>query len=206
MTRVAYDPSFPVVASWALEFAPVSVAVVMMQASGNEHFCIASRAWFFEELANCLGEVREVFPWRIASHLIPPEPDKFKIWEQIFHDQALNNIEHAPDMPDNRRMLLTQLFLRRLHVDTAPRPWELEGNNASLLDALNGYRVKELSSHAEVFTLNVLGTHEQYLTRALEHYAAHAQLRRAPRWLPGQDYKNHDAAVIAGLPRSAAHA
>lgn len=197
--RVGYDASFPVCAAWALEFAPVNVSVVFMQSDGNEHFCVASRSWFFEELARCIAEVREVFPWRVTEHLIPPEA-KPRVWETIFRDQRLLNVKHAPDMPQNQRMLLTQRFLPRLHIDTLPRAWDESGNNAELVDSLNGYRVKELASHADAFTMNVLGTHEQYLSRALEHYAAHEfeDAERSAVWGPPPDYTMHDKAVIAG--------
>jgi hypothetical protein len=194
--RVGYDASYPVSAAWALEFAPVNVSVVLMQCNGNEHFCIGSRTWFFAELADCIAEVRETFPWRIAEHILPPE-DEPRVWELVFTDQRLLNTEHAPQLPDNKRMLLTQRFLRRLHIDTMPRAWDEDGNNAALIDSLNGYRVKELASHADVFTMNPLGTHEQYLSRAVEHYAAW-EFRGAPtaQWSKPLDYSQHDKAVI----------
>lgn len=196
--RVAYDAAFPVSAAWALEFAPVNVSVLFMQTNGNEHFCIASRSWFFEELARCLAECREVFPWRVTEHLLPPEEEPH-VWLRVFRDQRLYNAQHAPRLPDNKRMLITQRFLPRLHVDTTPREWDEDGNNALLIDSLNGYRVKELASHSDVFTMNVLGTHEQYLTRALEHYAAQEFLRPSDeQWSPPPDYRLHDKAVIAG--------
>jgi hypothetical protein len=183
-------------AAWALEFAPVNVSVVFMQTDGNEHFCIASRSWFFEELARCLAEIRETFPWRVAEHLLPPEKEP-RVWSAIFEDQRLLNTEHAPEYPDNKRMLLTQRFLRRLHVDTLPRPWDEDGNNATLVDSLNGYRVKELASHSDVFTMNVLGTHEQYLSRAVEHYAAWEFVgASAAKWSKPPNYSQHDRAVI----------
>lgn len=196
MNRVGYDAAFPVVASWALEFAPVNVSVVMLQSDGNEHYAIASRSWFFDELARCVPELREVFPWRVAIHLLPPEKEP-RVWEGVFADLRLLNTEHAPELPDNKRMLITQRFLPRLHIDTQPRAWDEDGNNALLVDSLNGYRVKELASHTDVFTMNVLGTHEQYLARALEHYAAwdwHAS--RASAWNKPQDYSQWDRAVI----------
>jgi hypothetical protein len=169
-----------------------------MQTDGNEHFCIASRSWFFEELARCIAEVREVFPWKTAEHLIPPEDEPFA-WERIFREQQLHNTEHAPRLPANQLMLVAQRFLPRLHIDTEARAWEPDGNNSLLVDSLNGYRVKELSSHTDVFTMNVLGTHEQYLTRALEHYAAHEFANPAGEKLgPPPDYRLHDRAVIAG--------
>lgn len=196
--RRGYDARLPVSASWALEFAPVNVSVVFIQTDGNEAFCIGSRTWFFDELSDCVAEIRERFPWRVSEHVLPPESAP-RIWELAFNDLRLFNVEHAPAYDDNRRMFLTQRFLRRLHIDTAPRPWENnEGNNADLIDSLNGYRVKELASHSEVFTMNVLGTHEQFLTRALEHFAAWEYLTAAAPWGPPPDYSKHDKAVIAG--------
>lgn len=196
--RRGYDSGFPVSASWALEFAPVNVSVLFMQTDGNEHYAIASRSWYFEELANCLAEVREVFPWRVSEHVLPPEEEP-RLWRQTFTDYRLLNTVYAPKWPDAKRMLVTQRLLRRLHIDTVPRPWDEEGNNELLVDSLNGYRVKELASHADVFTLNVLGTHEQYLTRALEHYAAREYANPIRfEWGPAPNYTQHDKAVIAG--------
>lgn len=196
MRSVAYDAAFSVSASWALEFAPVNVSVVFMQSDGNEHFCIASRSWFFEELARCLAAIREEFPWRVSAHILPPEKEP-RVWEGVFHDQRLLNTEHAPELADAKRMLLTQRFLPRLHIDTKPRPWDEDGNNTLLVDSLNGYRVKELASHTDVFTMNILGTHEQYLARALEHYAAWDwQSSRSSTWNKPQDYSRWDRAVI----------
>lgn len=197
MRRVGYDSAFRVSAAWALEFAPVNLSVVFMQSDGNEHFCIASRSWFFDELARCIAETLETFPWRVAEHLIPPESEP-RVWARVFEEQRLHNVEHAPELEANKRMLVTQRFLRRLHIDTQPRPWDEDGNNALLVDSLNGYRVKELASHTDVFTMNPLATHEQYLARALEHYAAwdfHGGGMR-PAWGRPQDYGNHDRGVI----------
>lgn len=195
MRRVGYDSAFPVSASWALEFAPVNVSVVMFQCDGNEHFAIGSRSWFFEELAGCIAQLREEFPWRVAEHILPPEKDP-RVWELCFTDQRLFNTVHAPELPDNKRMLLTQRFLRRLHIDTQPRPWDEDGNNALLVDSLNGYRVKELANHSDVFTMNILATHELYLARALEHYAAWEWREgSAPEWSTPVNYAAHDKAV-----------
>ncbi len=194
--RASYDARFPVSAAWALEFSPVNVSVVFMQCDGNEHFCIASRSWMFEPIADCVAELRTLFPWKVTEHILPPEPEP-RVWELVFTDLRLLNTEHAPELPDAKRMILAQRFLSRLHVDTLPRPWEPDGNNGLLVDSLNGYRVKELASHSDVFTMNVLGTHEQYLTRALEHYAAW-EWRGAPSasWGKPQDYSQSDRAVI----------
>lgn len=198
--RAGYDAAFPVMATWALEFAPVNVSVVFLQADGNEYFAIASRSWFFEELARCLAEIREVFPWRVAEHVLPPEAEPF-VWRRMFEDQKLHNTQHAPKLADNQRMLVTARFLRRLHIDTVPRAWDEDGNNALLVDSLNGFRVKELAAFADVFTVNPLGTHEQYLSRALEHFAALELERPLEEWGPAPNYANHDRAVIAAGAR-----
>lgn len=191
--RVAYDAALSVHAAWALEFAPVNVSVVFFQADGNEHFVIGSRSAFFLELPAFVAEVRETFPWRTHEHILPPETDL--IWHRLFTGLGLSNIRHAPDMPDNKRMLTTQLFLSRVSIDSVSRPWDEDGNNALLIDSLNGYRVKELASHSDVFTMNVVATHEQYLTRAVEHYAAwHSQRRHG--WRKPPDYRQHDRGVI----------
>lgn len=196
MKRVGYNAGHMVTAAWALEFAPVNVSVVMFQTDGNEHFCIGSRSWFFAELADCVAELREAFPWRVGEHVLPPEKEP-RVWEGIFEDLRLFNTEHADELPDNRRMLLTQQFLRRVHIDTQPRPWDEDGNNALLVDSLNGYRVKELASHSDVFTMNILGTSEQYLARALEHYAVWAwKAGAASQWSKPLDYSQQDRTVI----------
>lgn len=196
MRRQGYDPVFPVSAAWALEFAPVNLSVVFVQRDGNEHFVIGSRSWFFDELGACLAEIREAFPWRVSEHVLPPE-DEPRVWELAFADARLLNTEHAPALPDGKRMMLTQRLLARVHIDTAVRAWEPDGNNSLLLDSLNGYRVKELASHSDAFTMNILGTHEQYLSRALEHYAAWDwRGGSADKWGRAPDYSLHDRAVI----------
>lgn len=197
--RAGYDAAFPVSATWALEFAPVNVSVLFMQRDGNQHQCIGSRSWFFGELADCVAESREVFPWRVSRHLIPP--DEHGVWLTVFQRLELHNVEHAPAFPDNQRMLIAQLFLSRLSIDTASRQWEPDGNNALLVDSLNGYRVKELASHSDAFTLNPLGTHEQYLTRALEHYAAWDWRRPAASWGPKPDYSKDDRRQVKAWGR-----
>lgn len=198
--RVAHDSRFSVSAAWALEFAPVNVSVVFMQSNGFEHYCIGSRSWMFEELADCVAEVRSEFPWRVAVHVIPPEPDTTRpaVWGPIFEELGLYP-ERAPVIDDVKRMLLAQRLLSRLYIDTAPRPFVKNGeaNNQLLIDSLNGYRMKELSGFAGVYTMNPLATHERYLTRALEHYAAW-DWRGAPEraWGPRPDYTQSDRAVI----------
>lgn len=197
--RAGYDAAFPVSAAWALEFAPVNVSVLFVQRDGNEHACIASRSWFFAELADCIAEVREVFPWRCSRHILPP--DDSGIWRTIFERLELRNSESAPRLADNQRMLITQLFLPLLSIDTASRPWEPEGNNATLIDSLNGYKVKELASHTDAFTMNILGTHDQYLTRALEHYAAWDWRRPAADWGKKPDYSSDDKRLVKAWTR-----
>lgn len=197
--RAGYDAAFPVSASWALEFAPVNLSVLFMQRDGNEHRCIGSRSWFFAELADCIAEAREVFPWRVSRHLIPP--DEKGVWRQMFERLELFNAWNVPAFPDNQRMLLTQQFLSRLTIDTASRPWEPDGNNSTLIDSLNGYKVKELASHSDAFTMNILGTHEQYLTRALEHYAAWDWRRPASTWGPKVDYSKDDKRLVKAWRR-----
>lgn len=203
--RGSFDARYPVYASWALEFAPVNVSVVFMQPRDADFLCIASQSWFFETLALCIARVRSDFPWVVSTHVLPPEegPALKRIWQRVFEDLRVYNVAHAPDMEDGKRMLLAQQFLSRLSIDTTPRPWD-ETNNAVLLDSLNGYRVKELASHADSFTTNVLGTHEQYLTRALEHFAAWEwknPTSSKTTWGPAPNYAQHDRAVIAGGAR-----
>src|SRR5690606_29036770 len=117
-------------------------------------------------------------------------------WELAFADQGILQCAHAPALPDGKRMTLTQRLLPRLEIDTVPRAWAPGGNNAILVDSLNGYRVKELASHSDVFTLNILATHEQYLARAVEHYAAHGWRAGRSGWGRPVDYSSYDRAVI----------
>lgn len=194
--RRGYDAALPVTAAWALEFTPVNVSVVFMQRAGNEYVCIGSRSWMFEAIGDCVAEIRTGFPWRVAEHVLPPEREP-RVWQEIFGDMRVFNVEYAPELDDRARMVITQRMLPSLYIDTAPRPWE-EGrqNNEMLIESLNGYRMKELASHSDVFTLNVLSTHEQYLTRALEHYAAWARLEPARPWGPRPDYTEADRGII----------
>src|SRR5690606_23497929 len=131
--------------------------------------CIGSKSWPFELLATCIAEVRTLFPWRVATHVLPPDNDP-PIWQQVFADQHIQRVEQIYPVPDQTRIVLTQRLLPRMRVDTAPRPWEPQGNNTLLLDSLNGYSVTE-SARPETFTLHIAPTFEQYLTRAVENYA-----------------------------------
>ena len=197
-----YDASFPVFAAWALEFAPVNVSVVLVQPRGADFLCIGSRSWFFESLPDCVAKVQSGYPWRVSKHVLPPEEPP-RIWEALFADLCVYNVEHAPNLQTGQRILLTQAFLSRLTIDTQPRPWD-ETNNAELLDSLSGYRVKELASEHDVYTTNVLGSHEQYLARALEHFAAREwkkPARGAAGWGRPPDYSKHDRSVIVGARR-----
>jgi hypothetical protein len=170
-----------------------------MQRDGNEHRCIASRSWFFAELADCIAETREVFPWRVSRHLIPPDAEG--VWRKVFERLELLNAWNVPALPDNQRMLVTQLLLSRLSIDTASRPWAPEGNNTALVDSLNGYKVKELASHSDTFTMNIQATHEQYLTRALEHYAVWDWRRPASTWGPKVNYSKDDKRLVKAWAR-----
>ncbi len=203
--RGSYDARFPVFAAWALEFAPVNVSVVFLQPRDADFLCIASESWFFETVGSCVAKSRSDYPWRVSTHVLPTEsgPRSKRVWQTVFEDLRVFNVEHAPEMDDGKRMVLAQHFLSRLSLDTTPRPWD-ENNNAVLLDSLNGYRVKELASHADSFTTNILGTHEQYLTRALENFAAWEwknPTRGKATWGPPLDYSKHDRSVICGSPR-----
>lgn len=193
-----YDGRFPVFAAWALEFSPVNISVVLIQPRGEDFLCVGSRSWFFRNLPDCVATVEAKYPWRIARHILPPEPLP-RVWHRAFEDLCIYNVSHAPELSDGRRMLIAQGFLTRLSIDTAPRPWDAESNQL-LVDSLNGYRMRESATDEDLFTQNVQASHEQYLARALEHYAAHEWKApaRAPRaWRP-IDYSMHDRAVIAG--------
>lgn len=203
--RGSYDAKFPVYAAWALEFAPVNVSVVFLQPRDADFLCIGSASWYFDTLALCVARARADFPWIVATHVLPYEggPRSKRVWQTMFEDLRVFNVEHAPELSYGERMVIAQGFLSRLSVDTTARPWD-DNNNAALLDSLNGYRVKELASHADTFTNSVLGTHEMYLTRALENFAAWEwknPIRSSTVWGRAPDYTQHDRAVIAGGAR-----
>jgi hypothetical protein len=193
------DARFPVFAAWALEFAPVNVSVVLIQPTREGFLCVGSQSWFFQSLPDCLAKVQSGYPWRVGLHILPPENDP-RIWQALFEDLCVYNVAHAPELADGRRMMLTQAFLSRLSIDTTPRPWDAE-NNQLLVDSLNGYRMREVTSAPDQFTTNVQASHEQYLARALEHFAAHEwkqPAREARAFGPPLDYSRHDLSVIAG--------
>ena len=195
----AYDARFPVFAAWALEFAPVNVSVVLIQSCREDFLCVGSRSWFFKPLPDCIATVQSGYPWRVGRHILPPERTP-GVWQAMFADLCVYNCAHAPELPDGKRMLIAQAFLSRLTIDTSARPWDAESNQL-LVDSLNGYRMREVASVADQFTNSVQNTHEQYLARALEHFAAlewRTPIRGERAWGPAIDYTMHDRAVIAG--------
>jgi hypothetical protein len=196
---VSHDARFPVFAAWALEFSPVNVSVVFIQPRGQDFLCIGSHSWFFESLPDCVAKVQSGYPWRVGRHVLPPENDPH-IWRALFADLCVYNVAHAPELADGKRMLIAQAFLSRLTIDTVPHPWD-EENNQILVDSLGGYRMREVASTQDQFTTSVQASHEQYLARALEHFAAFEwkePTRGARAWGPAPDYSMHDRAVIAG--------
>lgn len=200
--RGSYDARFPVYAAWALEFAPVNVSVVFLQPRDSDFLCVGSQSWYFDAVALCVAKSRAEFPWVVATHVLPPEsgPRSKRVWQTMFEDLRIFNVEHAPEIEDGARMVITQGFLSRVSIDTTPRPWD-ESNNAVLLDSLNGYRMRELAAQADTFTTYPLGTHEMHLTRALEHFAVWEwknPTRGRTTWGKAPNYTQHDRAVIAG--------
>lgn len=196
---MSYDARFPVFAAWALEYAPVNVSVVLIQPRHEDFLCVGSESWFFESLPNCLAKVQSGYPWRIGKHVLPHENDP-RIWEALFADQCIYNTAHAPDIADGRRMLITQAFLSRLVIDTEPHPWDKE-NNQLLVESLGGYRMREVPSAQDQFTQSIQASHEQYLARALENFAAleWKEPMRGPRaWSAPIDYTMRDRTVICG--------
>lgn len=169
MPARAYNAAYPVHAAWSLEFFPTNVSVVFFQPTRDEHTCIASDSWPFEGLAECIAMARN-YPWPIDEHIIPPE-DPPKIWVEMFADKGLYRVQHAPFLPTQARIALTQRFLSRVVIDTVARPWAPAGNNAALIDSLNAYSVTE-TAQPDMFTTNIAPTVEVYLARAVEHYAA----------------------------------
>lgn len=198
-----HDGRFPVFASWALEFSPVNVSVVLIQPRRDDFLCVASRSWFFDSLPDAVAIVHSGMPWKVQKHILPHEPVP-KIWQALFADLCVYNVDHAPELEDGRRMMLAQAFLSRLSIDTTPREWDKE-NNQLLVDSLNGYRMREVSGQPDQFTTNVQASHEQYLARAVENFAAYEwknPARGARAWGAPLDYTKHDSAVIGQRARA----
>lgn len=199
-----HDGRYAVFAAWALEFSPVNVSVVLIQPRRDDFVCVGSHSWFFDSLPECVAAVSSGYPWRVQKHILPPEPAP-QIWAALFADLCVYNVDHAPELADGRRMMLAQAFLSRLSIDTTPREWDRE-NNQLLVDSLNGYRMREVTGQPDQFTTNVAASHEQYLARAVENFAAYEwknPARGARAWGPPLDYTMHDRAVIAGGARKA---
>ena len=190
----AYDARFGVTAAWSLEFAPVNISVAFFQNAGNESRVIGSRSFMFRTLAEAYAEARAGFPWKVATHLVPPDNDG--VYTSLMVDLGCHAVDVAPALNTSKAAMVTQAFLSRVHVDNVARPFEkLTGvNNELLLDSLNGYRLKE-SNDTEEYTLNLFASYERYLARAVEHYAAAEMARPAARARP-RNYAAYDRGVI----------
>lgn len=192
-----HDSRTPVYCSWSLEFAPLNISVAFFQPNGNEWRGIGSRSFMFTELDEALASVRSEFPWKVAEHIVPHETDG--IYQALLEEHGVYANE-APARALQPTSLITQTFLSRLHVDTAPRKFETmtpESNNMLLLDSLNGYRLKQQAG--QEFSLTVFQSFERYLARAVENFASYEHSQGVGQdWGPAPDYTLHDRAVIAG--------
>jgi hypothetical protein len=198
--KAGYDARFPVYAVWSLEFVPTNIAVVFIQPRSADFLIVGSLSRFFTELAHVVADVATRYPWRTAVHILPFERPP-GVWAMLFGDLCIFNCQFAPEIDPARRTMLLQRLLSRVSIDTAARPWDAE-NNGQLLDSLNGYRVKEFA-HEDGFSSAHLASHEQFLVRPLEVFAAW-EFKNPPRVIKREplDYSKHDRAVIAGGGRA----
>jgi len=190
----AYDARYPVQAAWSLEYAPVNISAAFFQPIGNEVRAVGCRSWMFATLPECVAAARATLPWKTpAQNIVPPDDDG--VYSALLSDLGLY-CDTAPALAGSKVALVTQAFISRLHIDNVPRPFERVTalNNDLLIDSLNGYRLKE-SADSEEFTLNRFVSFEQYLARAVEHYASwearQAHTRSRPR-----NYATLDRVVI----------
>jgi hypothetical protein len=183
-TIAVYDPKKPVVASWSLNHLPVNVSVVFAQANN----IIGSRSWMFESFVSALAEVEHGFPWRVGTHVLMSSPDVYQIFVDagIYPAMAL--------IPEERRITqLTSALIEEANIDTEARPFEPEGNNLLLIEALNGYAARETALNT--WSLNGV-TEYHYLTRAFETYAVWRDQNKADAWGKPVDYSLQDRGVI----------
>lgn len=171
MGPYAYDPKFPLYAAWDLGFSD-HLACVLMQPKGNEHACVGSRAWTFTTIQDAIVELRKVFPWgdRIKLSVLPHDANV-----QHISDIGMP-IELAPKLPVAQGIEIVRTYLPLLRIDIAPRPWAEDGNNAVLIDALNGYRTEHSRQHPEVFQLTPAHTWESHFADAVRYYCTFARV------------------------------
>lgn len=200
MTRIAYEPSYPVTAAWNLEHMPVVACVVFVQELGNELCFVGSRSWMFPgAIGTCLEELSK-FPWEAKRHILRIDDDQ--TWPELFRRHELH-VELAREHASlGKSTAMADAMLERATFDTAPRPWldaSETTNNELLIDSLNGYRVKPLEGAdggKENFADSPLVTYERYFAGAIELLAAWLWARRRRREVRPIDYSAQDRAVI----------
>jgi hypothetical protein len=169
MGHYAYDPKFPLYAAWDLGFSD-HLATALMQPKGNEHVCVGSRSWTFTTIQDAIVDLQKTYPFgdRIKLSILPHDAN-------VQHISNLGMpIELAPKLGVAKGIDVVKTYLPLFRIDIAPRPWAEDGNNAVLIDALNGYRTEHSRQHPEVFQLTPAHTWESHLADAIRYYCTFA--------------------------------
>lgn len=167
LTQIGYDSSKQVFASWSLTWDN-QYTVLFWQRVGNESRVIASKAFKFESLSDCIEYVATNYPWKYVSrHVVGPETPADKV--AYFEERGLNT-ELAPKVESI--ITTTRDQLATTWIDNARRPWEIEDeNNVLLVDALNGYRFSRTIKKDE-YNQKPANTWEKHFAVAFESFAA----------------------------------
>lgn len=184
--HVAYDPSFPVVASWS--FKPSMIVAAFAQFKGNETAFIGSRSWPLTPLHECLAQC-QALPWRAPVNVIGVDDDA-----AVF-DNFGQQIARA-DAPANFTTAAwnTNAMLERASIDTVSRPFAGDTeNNLLLVDSLNGYALPKRADGS--FGDSPADGYERHMAAAVERLAAYQKTARHSKRVP-RNYANFDRAVI----------
>jgi hypothetical protein len=196
-----YEPGRPVFASWDLGHSD-DLVVGFWQQNGNAHRCIASRAWQFTKFEDALGEIDQLFPWKIKKHVVPHDAASRTMRDVLigalekYAETYVLRVEKVQTGIEAVRQMMPTLW-----IDSAPRPWAPEGNNKLLIDALAGYRTTQSVTQRRngVFSATPQHSWESHWADMVRYYAmgvrvgAFAQL---DAWGPAPNYSQHDRAVI----------
>lgn len=182
-----WDPRQPVTCAWSLKYHPVNICCVFAQGTK----ILGSRSFMFESFSACLAEVEHAFPWQVGRHvLMPTDPEQIT----MFTDAAI--WPHTIIEPSRSRIVhFTDSLIEQCTIDSASRPFDTEGNNLLLVEALNGYSARETNLN----TWSLEGVSEyHYLTSAFETYAVwfHTHAGEFSGWGPAPNYKLTDRRVI----------
>jgi hypothetical protein len=170
----AYDPKYPVYATWDLGWVD-HLTAIFIQPHGNESDVVGSRSWRMTTIPDALADIRKTFPWEVDTHVLPWDAATSSLetgatWQQVFEDQRCRT-EIAPKLSVHEGIEQVRLLLPTIRIDTAQRPWAPEGNNALLVESLSGYRTELRKGQRDVFQLSPAHTWESHLADALRYYA-----------------------------------